>query len=199
MTRLPTLAALAATFVLAACKAETRGDVAVGSGPSASAAASATVGGDSMAVGASAAAAPAPEGAAAPTAPTPGGFVDPNSASREQLAALPGMSATAADALVNGRPYADMLAVDAVLAKAGIAEAQRKALYAQLWKPLDLNSAKAEEILLIPGVGKKMQHEFEEYRPYKTIAQFRREMGKYVDDAEVARLERYVTIKESGQ
>jgi hypothetical protein len=40
-----------------------------------------------------------------------------------------------------------------------------------------------------------MQHEFEEYRPYRAMEQFRREIGKYVDQAEVARLERYVTIR----
>jgi hypothetical protein len=39
-----------------------------------------------------------------------------------------------------------------------------------------------------------MLHEFKEYRPYKAIEQFRREIGKYVDKREVARLERYVTI-----
>jgi len=68
-------------------------------------------------------------------------------------------------------------------------------VYARLWKPIDLNTAKAEEILLIPGVGEKMKHEFEEYRPYRAMEQFRREMGKYVDKAEVARLERYVMIR----
>ena len=36
--------------------------------------------------------------------------------------------------------------------------------------------------------------EFEEYRPYTNIEQFRREMGKYWDAAEVARLEQYVRI-----
>jgi len=40
-----------------------------------------------------------------------------------------------------------------------------------------------------------MRHEFEEYRPYTSIEQFRREIGKYVDKAEVARLEKYVMIK----
>jgi hypothetical protein len=40
-----------------------------------------------------------------------------------------------------------------------------------------------------------MHHEFEEYRPYTSIERFRREIGKYVDSAEVARLERYVTIR----
>ena len=45
-------------------------------------------------------------------------------------------------------------------------------------------------------MGNRMQHEFEEYRPYRNIEQFRREIGKYVDQAEVARLERYVTIRQ---
>ena len=39
-----------------------------------------------------------------------------------------------------------------------------------------------------------MVHEFEEYRPYTSIEQFQREIGKYVDEDEVARLERYVYI-----
>jgi hypothetical protein len=40
----------------------------------------------------------------------------------------------------------------------------------------------------------RMAHEFEEYRPYTSLEQFRREIGKYVDAAEVARLESYVTL-----
>ena len=60
--------------------------------------------------------------------------------------------------------------------------------------PIDLNKASDAEILLIPGVGPRMRHEFEEYRPYTSIEQFRREIGKYVDKDEVARLERYVRI-----
>jgi len=121
------------------------------------------------------------------------GLLDPNTATREQLAAVPLDSATTT-ALIAGRPYADMLAVDKVLA-ARMDSTQRKSAYARLFKPIDLNTAKAAEILLIPGVGRRMQHEFEEYRPYKNMEQFRREIGKYVDKNEVARLERYVTIK----
>jgi hypothetical protein len=49
-------------------------------------------------------------------------------------------------------------------------------------------------ILLIPNAGPRMAREFEEYRPYKAIEQVRREMGKYVSDAEVARLERDVVV-----
>jgi DNA uptake protein ComE-like DNA-binding protein len=120
-------------------------------------------------------------------------MLDPNTASREQLAAVPGMTDSAAARLVAGRPFADMTAVNGALA--GLSEAQRDSIYAQVWLPLDLNSAKPEEIELIPGVGPRMRHEFEEYRPYTSIEQFRREIGKYVDSTEVARLERYVTIR----
>jgi DNA uptake protein ComE-like DNA-binding protein len=59
---------------------------------------------------------------------------------------------------------------------------------------MDLNTASSEDMLTIPGVGDRMVHEFEEYRPYVDMAQFRREIGKYVDDNEVARLERYFVI-----
>jgi DNA uptake protein ComE-like DNA-binding protein len=126
--------------------------------------------------------------AAAPT------LIDPNSATPEQVLAARGMNEAAAEALLAGRPYDDMLEVDRVLSP-HLNEQQRDSVYGRLWRPLDLNTATAEEILLIPGVGPRMQQEFEEYRPYTSIAQFRREIGKYVDEAEVARLERYVTIR----
>ena len=120
------------------------------------------------------------------------GFLDPNTASREELLTVPGMTPQLADAVVAGRPYQDMRGVNAKLT--GLTDAQRDSVYTRLWKPLDLNTATAEEIELIPNVGARMRHEFEEYRPYRGIEQFRREIGKYVDEAEVARLERYVTI-----
>jgi DNA uptake protein ComE-like DNA-binding protein len=61
--------------------------------------------------------------------------------------------------------------------------------------PIELNTATDEEILSIPGVGDRMLHEFKEYRPYKSMEQFNREIGKYVDDDELARLARYVYLK----
>lgn len=61
--------------------------------------------------------------------------------------------------------------------------------------PVNINTATDAEILKIPGVGPRMLREFKEYRPWTSIAQFRREIGKYVDKAEVARLEKYIVIK----
>lgn len=122
-------------------------------------------------------------------------LLDPEAATREELLTVPNVDEGAADALLAGRPYENMVEVDRVLAAQGLSDQEREAAYGRLWKPLDLNTASAEEILLIPGVGERMQHEFEEYRPYRGMAQFRREIGKYVDEEEVARLEQYVTIR----
>jgi DNA uptake protein ComE-like DNA-binding protein len=119
-------------------------------------------------------------------------MLDPNTATAEQLATVPNLDAAGADAIVQGRPYADMRAVNAVLA--GLTDEQRDSVYTRVWKPIDLNTATPEEMELIPGVGPRMRHEFEEYRPWTSIEQFRREIGKYVDEAEVARLERYLAV-----
>ena len=61
--------------------------------------------------------------------------------------------------------------------------------------PININTATDAEILAIPGMGPRMLREFKEYRPYTSIEQFRREIGKYVDKKEVARLEQYIVIK----
>jgi DNA uptake protein ComE-like DNA-binding protein len=140
--------------------------------------------------------------AATPAAPAGGatdsaannGFLDPNTATTAQLAMIPSLDSATRAAIVAGRPYANMTAVDSVLARAKLSEAQRDTVYARLWKPIDLNTASDAEILLIPNMGPKMLHEFKEYRPYPQIEKFRREIGKYVDPPEVARLERYVFI-----
>ncbi|MCA9998518.1 MAG: hypothetical protein KDE56_22300 [Anaerolineales bacterium] len=60
---------------------------------------------------------------------------------------------------------------------------------------LNLNTVSGDELLAtIPGFGSRMVREFQEYRPYVSIEQFRREIGKYVDDAQVATYEQYVFV-----
>ena len=60
---------------------------------------------------------------------------------------------------------------------------------------LNLNTATRDEFLArVPGLGNRMAHEFEEYRPYKSIQQFRREMAKYVAAAKIAEYERHVFV-----
>lgn len=59
---------------------------------------------------------------------------------------------------------------------------------------LNLNTATDDEFKAIPNVGDEMAHEFEEYRPYVSIEQFRREIGKYVDADQVTAYEEYVFV-----
>ncbi|HMB92675.1 MAG TPA: hypothetical protein VKP65_17620 [Rhodothermales bacterium] len=59
---------------------------------------------------------------------------------------------------------------------------------------LNLNTATNDEFLTIPDVGDRMVREFKEYRPYVSIQQFRQEIGKYVDEAQVAAYEEYVYV-----
>ena len=121
------------------------------------------------------------------------GMLNPNTAGAEELAGLPGLNSDLAGRIVAGRPYLNMDAVDKALATALNAE-QRKELYARLFLPINLNNASVNAIRMVPGVGRRMSWEFREYRPYRALAEFQREIGKYVDDAEVARLEQYVFV-----
>jgi DNA uptake protein ComE-like DNA-binding protein len=59
---------------------------------------------------------------------------------------------------------------------------------------INLNTATAEQILTVPNAGNRMVREFQEYRPYTSITQFRKEIGKYVDAATVAGYEQYVYV-----
>ena len=180
-----TLAALA--LIIGGCSTDSAKTADSATAATADTSAPTTAMGDSAAMGTGGTpAAPAPNASA-------GGWIDPNSASANDLASIPGITDNIAASIVSGRPYANMTAIDKVLAKT-LTEQQRDSVYTRVWIPIDLNKATAEEIMLIPGVGPRMRHEFEEYRPYTSIEQFRREIGKYVDKAEVARLERYVKI-----
>ncbi len=120
-------------------------------------------------------------------------ILNPNLASVEKLAAVSGISAELGEAIKENRPFLDMLAFDRFLTGA-LDDNQRKEVYKHVFVPLNLNTASREEILLVPNLGNKMAHEFEEYRPYVKLAQFRREMGKYVDENEAARLEQFVFV-----
>jgi DNA uptake protein ComE-like DNA-binding protein len=122
-----------------------------------------------------------------------GGVLNPNLASAGDMTALPHMTAELAQAVFEHRPYLTMLSLNELLSQ-HLDDEQRAELYITLFVPIDLNTASEEEILLVPGVGPRLAHEFDEYRPYRALAQFRREIGKYVDDDELARLEQFVFV-----
>jgi DNA uptake protein ComE-like DNA-binding protein len=59
---------------------------------------------------------------------------------------------------------------------------------------LNLNKASLEEFKTVPGMTDRMVREFDEYRPYASIQQFRREIGKYVSEDVVAGYEEFVFV-----
>ena len=128
--------------------------------------------------------------------------VDPNQADAETLQQLPGINAEAAGALVAGRPYDSREAFLAALGAQATPELVSAAAtflapdagVTATWAKYNLNTASSEQLQGIPGAGERMTREFEEYRPYTTIAQFRGEIGKYVSPEEVAALEKYLFV-----
>jgi radical SAM superfamily enzyme with C-terminal helix-hairpin-helix motif len=119
--------------------------------------------------------------------------LNPNLADESELAAAPGLNAELAAAIIAARPLAGNLDLDALL-EDFLGDEEKAQLRAVLFLPINLNSASEDEVKLVPGINRKMVHEFDEYKPYSTLEQFRREIGKYVDEAEVARYEQYVFV-----
>ena len=122
-----------------------------------------------------------------------GGVLDANTASEKDLLSVPGVTPALAKGILDRRPFMNMTDLDSLLG-ASLSREQRADAYRRLFVQINLNTASDAEILLIPGMGNRMLEEFKEYRPYKALAQFRREIGKYVDEKEVARFEQYVFV-----
>jgi DNA uptake protein ComE-like DNA-binding protein len=120
-------------------------------------------------------------------------LVNPDLANEKELLALPHLNGAIVKTIIDQRPFLQMADLNAVLAKS-LSKEQLAELYGKMFVQINLNSASQEEILMIPGTGNRMLREFREYRPYKTLAQFRKEIGKYVDQKELARLEQYVFV-----
>ncbi|WP_338447232.1 helix-hairpin-helix domain-containing protein [Pelagerythrobacter marensis] len=141
-------------------------------------------------------AAPAGESAAEvedTAADTTAAVIDANTATAAQLAGVEGISPELAEAIVAGQPYADVTGLHARLLE-NVSQEEASAILVKVFVPIDLNNASEEAIALVPGMTDRMIHEFEEYRPYEDMAEFDREIGKYVDAEEVARFRNYVTL-----
>ena len=122
------------------------------------------------------------------------GVVDANTIAEADLAKLPGMTPAIAKAVVAARPFDSIIAFNTFLLGQKLTQEQANEIYKHAFIHINLNTATGEEILLVPGAGKRMAREFAEYRPWKSYAQFDKEIGKYVDAKEVARLAQYTFI-----
>ncbi|MEX0288043.1 MAG: helix-hairpin-helix domain-containing protein [Flavobacteriaceae bacterium] len=118
-----------------------------------------------------------------------------NTTAKEDFKMIPGVGDRMAHEFDEYRPYTSIQQFRREIGK--YVDEDEVARYENyVFVPVELNTASEEDIKALPGVGGRMAHEFEEYRPYTNMAQFRKEIGKYVDDKELARLERFVYLKE---
>ena len=117
-----------------------------------------------------------------------------NTTPEEDFKKIPRVGDKMAHEFEEYRPYTSIKQFKKEIGKYVDEEEVDRYLY-YVFVPVELNTASEEDIKALPGVGDKMAHEFEEYRPYKNIEQFRKEIGKYVDDKELKRLERFVYLK----
>lgn len=93
------------------------------------------------------------------------------------------MTPAIAKALVAKRPFLSITELHAFLLGQGLTAEQAAAVYPKAFVHINLNTATPEEIILVPGAGRRMVREFPEYRPWKSWAQFDKEIGKYVGGA----------------
>jgi DNA uptake protein ComE-like DNA-binding protein len=122
------------------------------------------------------------------------GVADVNTVTEKDLLGMPHMTAAIVKSVMSKRPFASITELHAHLLGQGLTAAQATAFYAKAFVHVNLDTASREEIMLIPGAGARMAREFAEYRPWKTWAQFNKEITKYVGAEETARLAQYCFI-----
>ena len=122
------------------------------------------------------------------------GVVDANTASETDLATMPRMNPAIAKALVGARPFKSITELNTFLIGQGLTQEQAMEFYTKAFVHINLNTATREEILLVPGAGRRMTVEFAEYRPWKNWAQFDKEIGKYVGQEAADKLKQYAFI-----
>ena len=118
-----------------------------------------------------------------------------NTTNEKDFKMIPGVGDRMAHEFEEYRPYKSIQQFKREIGKY-VDEIEVSRYLSYIFVPVELNTSSEDNIKDLPGVGNKMAHEFVEYRPYMNLSQFRREIGKYVDDKELIRLERFVYLKE---
>jgi hypothetical protein len=124
--------------------------------------------------------------------------VDLNRGSDAEFMLIPGVDAAKLKALKSNRPWKSFEQFKTEMTKAvGADEAARLEQY--VFIPIDLNTFTPEIMDTFASIGvgtRQWKREFAEYRPWTSMEQFEREIGKYLraNPKELKRLERYVII-----
>ncbi|HEY3229725.1 MAG TPA: hypothetical protein VGJ87_10920 [Roseiflexaceae bacterium] len=109
--------------------------------------------------------------------------------------ATTGSPATGAAPSSSAHPAASSATAPTIAEPSGTVQPDTSAATASTTAKLNLNEVTADQLLsTIPNFSDRMVREFFEYRPYISIQQFRKEIGKYVSTEQVAVYEQYVYV-----
>ena len=122
------------------------------------------------------------------------GVIDANTATEAALLKMPHMTPAIVKNLIAARNFGTAVDLNKFLLGAGLTQAQAMEFYGHAFIHVNLNTGTRDEIMLIPGAGTRMVREFNEYRPWKTFAQFDKEISKYVGQEATDKLKQYVFI-----
>ena len=122
------------------------------------------------------------------------GVIDANIAAEKDLLTFPHMTPAIVKGIIETRPFGNITELNKYLLSQGVTPDQAMQFYSKAFIHINLNTATPEEILLVPGAGRRMTREFAEYRPWKTWAQFDKEIGKYVGQEATDKLKQYCFI-----
>ena len=133
-------------------------------------------------------------GATAVRAQVGKGLIDPNVATESELQALPHMTPAIVKSMLEKRPFLSVLELNAFLLAQKLTPEHATEFYRKAFVHINLNTGTREEFVLVPGSGTRMSREFAEYRPWKSWAQFDKEIGKYVGQQDTDRFKQYMFI-----
>ncbi len=121
------------------------------------------------------------------------GVIDPNVAQERDLLVVSGLRPEVAKAILKSRPFMSMAEFDAFLGRV-LDRDQRRAIYLRLFLPVNVNTTTDEEWRLVPGIGAHMLMDFKANRPFRSLASFSQEIGKYLPAKDAAQLMQYVFV-----
>lgn len=125
--------------------------------------------------------------------------VDLNRGTDAEFLLIPGVDNASLKAIKAGRPYKTFAEFETALGKAA-KPAEVKRIERYVFIPMELNTFTQEIIESFAPIGvgtRRWIREFNEYRPYASMAQWEREISKYLrsNPNELKRLERYVYLE----
>ncbi len=125
--------------------------------------------------------------------------VDLNRGTDAEFLLIPGVDNARLKAIKAGRPYKTFAEFETALGKAA-RPAEVKRIERYVFIPMELNTFTQETIESFAPIGvgtRRWIREFNEYRPYTSMAQWEREISKYLrsNPNELKRLERYVYLE----